>query len=52
MMLDRIEFDLESLVGDTVKALAHEKGLELTYQVQRDVPARLVGDANGYVKFL
>jgi two-component system, sensor histidine kinase and response regulator len=45
--LERVEFDLESLVGETVKALAlpaHEKGLELTYQVQRDVPARMLGD--------
>jgi two-component system, sensor histidine kinase and response regulator len=45
--LERAEFDLESLVGETVKALAlpaHEKGLELTYQVQRDLPARLLGD--------
>jgi two-component system, sensor histidine kinase and response regulator len=45
--LERVEFDLESLVGDTVKALAlpaHEKGLELTYQVRRDLPARLLGD--------
>jgi len=45
--LDRVEFDLESLVGETVKALAfpaHEKGLELTYQVRHDIPQRLVGD--------
>jgi two-component system sensor histidine kinase/response regulator len=53
--LDRVEFDLESLVGDTVKALAlpaHEKGLELTYQVQRDVPASLVGDPNSLRQIL
>jgi signal transduction histidine kinase/DNA-binding response OmpR family regulator len=45
--LERVEFDLESLVGETVRALAlpaHEKGLELTYQVQRDLPAKLIGD--------
>ncbi len=53
--LDRVEFDLETLVGDTVKALAlpaHEKGLELTYQVQRDVPGRLVGDPNSLRQIL
>jgi two-component system sensor histidine kinase/response regulator len=53
--LDRVEFDLESLVGDTVKALAfpaHEKGLELTYQVQHDVPGRLVGDPNSLRQIL
>ena len=53
--LQRVEFDLESLVGDTVKALAfpaHEKGLELTYQVQRDVPGRLVGDPNSLRQIL
>jgi two-component system, sensor histidine kinase and response regulator len=45
--LESVVFDLESLVGETVKALAlpaHEKGLELTYQVQRDLPAQLLGD--------
>jgi signal transduction histidine kinase/DNA-binding response OmpR family regulator len=45
--LERIEFDLESLLGDTVRALAlpaHEKGLELTYQVQPDLPSRVLGD--------
>jgi len=34
-------------VGETVKALAlpaHEKGLALTYQVQRDLPSKLIGD--------
>ena len=53
--LDRVQFDLESLVGDTVKALAfpaHEKGLELTYQVQQDVPAQLVGDPNSLRQIL
>ncbi len=53
--LDRVEFDLENLVGDTVKALAfpaHEKGLELTYQVQRDVPSSLVGDPNSLRQIL
>jgi two-component system, sensor histidine kinase and response regulator len=47
VVLERVEFDLEGVVGETVRALAlpaHEKGLELTYQVQRDLPARLLGD--------
>ncbi|MGP0070661.1 MAG: response regulator [Bryobacteraceae bacterium] len=53
--LDRVEFELESLIGDTVKALAlpaHEKGLELTYQVQHDVPRLLVGDPNSLRQIL
>ena len=53
--LDRVEFGLESLVGDTVKALAfpaHEKGLELTYQVHADVPSILVGDPNSLRQIL
>jgi two-component system, sensor histidine kinase and response regulator len=53
--LERAEFDLESLVGETVKALAlpaHEKGLELTYQVQRDLPARLLGDPSALRQIL
>jgi two-component system, sensor histidine kinase and response regulator len=53
--LERVEFDLESLVGETVKALAfpaHEKGLELTYQVQQDVPELLVGDPNSLRQIL
>ncbi len=53
LTLDRVEFDLESLVGETVKALAlpaHEKGL--TYQVQPDVPEMLVGDPNSLRQIL
>ena len=45
--LERVEFGLESLIGETVRALAlpaHEKGLELTYQVRPDLPARVIGD--------
>jgi two-component system, sensor histidine kinase and response regulator len=55
VILERVEFDLESLIGDTVKALAlaaHEKGLELTYQVKHDVPERLVGDPNSLRQIL
>ena len=46
--LERAEFSLRTVVGDTLRALAvraHKKGLELIYQVQPDVPDRLVGDA-------
>jgi PAS domain S-box-containing protein len=45
--LELIEFSLRDCVGETVKALAvraHEKGLELAYQVGPEVPQRLVGD--------
>jgi two-component system, sensor histidine kinase and response regulator len=53
--LDRVEFELESLVGDTLKGLAfpaHEKGLELTYQVHADLPSILVGDPNSLRQIL
>ena len=46
--LDRADFSLRAVVGDTLRALAvraHKKGLELIYQVQPDVPDALVGDA-------
>ncbi len=46
--LDRADFSLRAVVGDTLRALAvraHKKGLELIYQVQSDVPDALVGDA-------
>jgi PAS domain S-box-containing protein len=45
--LELIEFSLQDCVGETVKALAvraHEKGLELAYQVEPEVPRRVVGD--------
>jgi signal transduction histidine kinase/DNA-binding response OmpR family regulator len=45
--LEKIEFDLYTCVGDTVKTLAlraHEKGLELAYDVSPDVPPQLIGD--------
>jgi len=47
MELDRIEFNLYNSVGETTKALAlraHQKGLELTFDVSPDVPARVFGD--------
>jgi PAS domain S-box-containing protein len=46
--LDPHDFSLQAVVGDTLRALAvraHNKGLELIYQVQPDVPDALVGDA-------
>ena len=45
--IDAIEFHLSDSLGDTMKALslrAHQKGLELAYDLQPDVPDGLVGD--------
>jgi len=45
--LETIDFNLYNCVGETVKTLAfraHQKGLELAYDVNPDVPARLAGD--------
>jgi PAS domain S-box-containing protein len=45
--LESIPFDLRESLGDTMKALsfrAHQKGLELIYDVQPDVPEGLIGD--------
>jgi len=45
--IDAIDFSLGDLVGDTMKALsirADQKGLELVYDLQPDVPDALVGD--------
>ena len=45
--LERIEFNLYNSVGETMKALArkaHEKDLELAYDVAPDVPSELLGD--------
>ena len=45
--VEAIEFDLGDAVGDTMKALsvrAQQKGLELAYEFQPDVPYALVGD--------
>ncbi len=47
MALDLHEFDLRDSIGDTLQTLgfrAQEKGLELAYQVQSDVPDCLIGD--------
>jgi len=45
--LESIPFDLRESLGETMSALsfrAHEKGLELVYEVQPDVPEALLGD--------
>jgi len=45
--LDHADLRLRDVLGDTLKTLAvraHEKGLELIYEVQPDVPDALVGD--------
>jgi len=47
LSLDPIEFNLQQNIGDTLKSLAvkaHQKGLELAYQVNPDIPERLIGD--------
>jgi CheY-like chemotaxis protein len=53
--LERAEFDLRDLLADTMRALgprAHRKNLELAYDVDPDVPDRLVGDANRFRQVL
>src|SRR6202035_1040816 len=45
--LESIPFDLRQSLGETMNALsfrAHQKGLELVYEVQPDVPEALLGD--------
>jgi two-component system, sensor histidine kinase and response regulator len=45
--IDSIDFNLRDSMGDTMKTLslrAHEKGLELAWEVQPDVPDHLIGD--------
>jgi two-component system, sensor histidine kinase and response regulator len=45
--IDRIEFSLSDSLGETMKSLslrAHQKGLELAYELEPDVPDLLVGD--------
>ena len=45
--IEAIDFNLGDIIGDTMKALslrAHQKGLELAYDVQPDIPSALVGD--------
>jgi PAS domain S-box-containing protein len=45
--IEAIPFDLRESLGETMKALgvrAHQKGLELIYDVRPDVPEALLGD--------
>src|SRR6202167_2736057 len=45
--LESIPFNLRESLGETMRVLAvrtHQKGLELIYEVQPDVPADLLGD--------
>ncbi len=45
--LESIEFNLAACVGEIMKIMAlraHQKGLELAYDVSPDVPSRLIGD--------
>jgi two-component system, sensor histidine kinase and response regulator len=45
--LENIEFDLYSCVAETMKTLAmraHQKGLELAYDIEPNVSSRLLGD--------
>jgi len=45
--IDAIDFNLGDAIGDTMKTLslrAHQKGLELAYDLQPDVPDALFGD--------
>jgi two-component system, sensor histidine kinase and response regulator len=45
--IDAVDFNLADAIGDTMKTLglrAHQKGLELLYDIQPDVPDALVGD--------
>ncbi|MGA2811514.1 MAG: response regulator [Candidatus Acidiferrum sp.] len=45
--LESIPFDLRESLGETMKVLSfrtHQKGLELIYEVQPDVPEALLGD--------
>ena len=47
--LDPVEFDLRERVGETLSTLAaraHAKGLELAFDVEKDVPDRLIGDVH------
>ena len=47
--IESTEFHLRDLLGDTMRTLApraHNKGIELAYEVAAGVPDRLLGDAN------
>jgi two-component system, sensor histidine kinase and response regulator len=45
--IDAIDFDLGDCLGDTMKTLslrAHQKGLELAFEIEPNVPDALIGD--------
>jgi signal transduction histidine kinase/ligand-binding sensor domain-containing protein/DNA-binding response OmpR family regulator len=47
--LEKVPFNLEELMHDAIKSIAssaHKKGLELTVQIDPDLPAELAGDPN------
>ena len=47
VVTNEVEFELETEIGETIRSLAlpaHEKGLELTYQVTSEVPPWVLGD--------
>jgi signal transduction histidine kinase/FixJ family two-component response regulator len=47
--IDPVEFSLRERVGSTMKSLAlraYQKGLELAFYIEPDVPDRLIGDAS------
>ncbi len=49
--LEETDFRLRDFLGDTLKIIAvkaHEKNLELAYQVAPDVPDHLIGDSNRF----
>ncbi len=51
---ESIPFDLRESLGETMQALgfrAHQKDLEMVYEVQPDVPEWLVGDPAEFAKF-
>ena len=47
MDIESIDFSLSGCIGDTMKALslrAHQKGLELAFEIEPDVPDGVMGD--------
>ena len=55
MTLDRVEFELDGVLGETVRSLAvpaHEKGLELTYHVRSAELSWLMGDPHSLRQIL
>jgi signal transduction histidine kinase/CheY-like chemotaxis protein/integral membrane sensor domain MASE1 len=47
LQLDSVDFNLHDLVSETVRGLAlraHQKGLEIAYSIEGDVPVAVVGD--------